>query len=94
MLQTCLPPSPPGRSRRIAYYGPVALTYDCTESAREGEEDRDLLDIAFVPNDWTDGWPKVKNPDRLLHQALEALQAALHITTDELLDAAPRRENA
>lgn len=94
MFQTRLSPSAPGRVRRIAYYGPVALTYDCTDTAQDGEEDRDLLQVAFVPDDWTDGWPKVKNADRLLHQALQAFQSALHISMDELLDSAPRREDA
>ena len=87
-------PAAPGRVRRVAYYGPLAITYDCEDDPTDGESGRDVLDIAFVPNDWTDGWPKVKNPDQLLHQALAALQAALRITADELIENAPQREDA
>jgi hypothetical protein len=106
MTVTCLPLSSPlprsrrleprmrGRVRRVAYYGPLAITYDCEDNPTDGESERDLLEVAFVPNDWTDGWPKVKNADQLLEQALAAIQAALHISADELIENAPRREDA
>ncbi|TDU64078.1 hypothetical protein EI77_04262 [Prosthecobacter fusiformis] len=90
----CREPRVPGRVRRVAYYGPLAITYDCHDSPTDGETDRDVLDIAFVPNDRTAGRPGIHNPDLLLHQALEALQTALHITADELIENAPSREEA
>ncbi|GAA5150045.1 hypothetical protein GCM10023213_48500 [Prosthecobacter algae] len=82
----------PGRVRRVAYYGPLAITYDCEDSPVDGECDRDVLGIAFVPNDWTEGRPRIQNADLLLNQALGALQAALGITADELIENAPQRE--
>ncbi len=88
------PRVPPGRVRRVAYYGPLAITYDCQDSAVDGEVDRDVLDIAFVPDDWAEGRPRVKDADLLLNQALAALQDALHLDADELIENAPRREAA
>ena len=88
----CREPRVPGRVRRVAYYGPLAITYDCEDSPTDGESERDVLDIAFVPNDWANGHAGVKNPDQLLHQALSAIQAALHISADELIENAPQRE--
>ena len=87
-------PRVPGRVRRVAYYGPLAITYDCHDSPVDGEVDRDVLDIAFVPNAWAGGEPHVEEPDKLVNETLEALQEALSITLDELIENAPRREEA
>lgn len=81
-----------GRVRRVAYYGPLAITYDCEDSGVDGETGRDVLGIAFVPNDWAEGCPGIKNADLLLNQALSAIQAALSISADELIENAPHRE--
>lgn len=80
------------RVRRVAYYGPLAITYDCAESVVDGEVDRDVLDIAFVPNDWLEKRGRVRDPDALLSEALRAIQQALNISVDELIENAPSRE--
>ncbi len=82
------------RVRRVAYYGPLAITYDCADSVVDGEVDRDVLEIAFVPNDWQGCQGRVRDPDVLMNEALVAIQQALNISVDELIDQAPTREDA
>lgn len=87
-------PCVPLRVRRVAYYGPLAITYDCAETVADGEVDRDVLEIAFIPNAWQGELGRVRDPDVLLNQALVAIQQALNISVDELIENAPSREDA
>lgn len=82
---------PPGRVRRVAFYGPLAITYDCQDSALDGETDRDVLEVAFVPETEGGDTRRMRPADRLLVLALDALRQALHISYDELIDNAPHR---
>lgn len=82
----------PLRVRRVAYYGPLAITYDCAETAADGEVDRDVLEIAFIPNAWEAGRGRVGDADGLMNEALRAIQQALNISVDELIENAPCRE--
>lgn len=82
---------PPGRVRRVAFYGPLAITYDCQDSALDGETDRDVLEVAFVPEAGGGEGRRMRAADRLLGVALEVLCETLHLSYDELIDNAPRR---
>lgn len=92
ILSAVREPEYPKRIRRVARYGPMEIVYDCELTAADGETNRDVIRVSFTPDDWS-GPGRVKDPDKALNAALDAIQAALGITFDELIESAPKRED-
>lgn len=99
------PPEPRRVCRRVRY-GPLVILYDCQDSAVNGECNRDVLKVSLdlpLPERVAAGRLKVglrnrrreqqRRADALAGEALEALQKALRISLDELIENAPLHED-
>lgn len=91
---------------RRASYGPLVILYDCHESLADGECDRDVLKVTLeMPPQGAarDKAARVRQAarlrcrqhqaDALAQEALSALQKALQLTLDELIENAPVHED-
>lgn len=93
---------------RRASYGPLVILYDCHESLADGECDRDVLKVTLEMPPHGAAWDKPARvrqaarhrcrqrqhqADALAQAALAALQKALRLTLDELIENAPVHED-